>query len=187
MVDANTDTLEVVGEGPCQRIEDLLHWCRQFAEEVEWWFTLCGREGNICYLKKPVCIELYEFAHFLQWAHNEIRRAVREINGAYKANEESMRLDEPSGFEKQAVEHWKRTLEKPRDQVAAHRYTDKSGASFVTVATVSQRWAALGWDQLELARDRLLAANSALQAWIEDPVNRSHLPLVGHSSWSGNS
>jgi hypothetical protein len=65
----------------------------------------------------------------------------------------------------------------PRNRIAAHRYTDRSG-SFLSVSEVSQLWNKLSWDNLLDAQQALTEVHQAIVTWYQNPINKKNLILA---------
>lgn len=173
----------IVGEPLSERVIDLLFWSREFIQEIEWWFSLRDRlQGPTQYpqslvLRKPICIELYEFANYLCVIHTVINNIVKSVNAMYADAGREIRLPFVSGEVKRTAQGWKNRLSQPRNIIAAHRYTNKQGR-FVTLNDIMAALKSLSWKELEKAREELLHAYEELEAWSSNPTNRDHLVLA---------
>ena len=146
---------QVVSNDPAAKIADLLLWARQFAQEIDWWFELRGKTAypkNLP-LRKPICIELYEFAHYLTWATNQISDVVSSVNALHSQAGHGTPLEQMDRKHRRTLNAWKKKLEQPRNHVAAHRYTSKSG-NFLNLNDVVNALKGLDWQILETAHNQ---------------------------------
>lgn len=170
---------QFISNDPAKKIADLLLWARQSAQELDWWFELRGKTAypkNLP-LRKPICIELYEFALYLTWAINQIRDVVNDINILYSQAGHGTPLEHLDRKHLKILKAWKKKLEKPRNHVAAHRYTSKSGI-FLTLNDVSRALKGLDWQTLNAAYKELKKVHDTLIAWHQKPKNRNNLVIA---------
>lgn len=165
------------------RVKDLALWCGEFYKEIEWWFSIREKTQypQSLYLRKPICIELYEFANYLCLMYDTINRIVHLVNEKYV----EAGLDRPLPFVnlrvKKIANKWLQQLKNPRNIVAAHRYTKKRG-KFLTLNDVIKALNLLGWEKLNQAWLDLSKVQNELEAWLSNPINKNHLILADRLS-----
>lgn len=177
----NTNNLskhKVVSDDPAKKIADLLFWGNQSVQELDWWFELRQKTSypeNLA-LRKPICIEIYEFAHYLAWTIKQIDDVVENINKWYLQRGRGNVMQHLDRKYRKIVNGYKNNLEKPRNLIAAHRYTTKS-KDFITSKDVMSASKELDWKVLEKSYKEIKAVYNDLNKWYKDPKHRNNLVL----------
>ncbi len=171
--------LLIISGSLSKRVRNLTLWCEEFRKEIEWWFNLRDKAPypqNIA-LRKPICIELYEFANYLCWLYATVNKIVALVNKMYVEAGRNGRLSFVNRGVVDIARSWKNHLRTPRNVIAAHRYTDKGGR-FLTLSNVIRSLNLLGWDKLEEAWRDLSKVHNELETWLSNPINKNHLVLA---------
>ncbi len=169
----------VVADSPAKRIRDLVRWSGEFAKEIEWWFSLkdCTAYPQNLALRKPICIELYEFAHYLGMLIKEINGVTHEVNELFMNAGRGAPLKGLDRSMLKIIRSWKDNLKVPRNRFAAHRFVRKSG-QFFTLNEVLEAMQGLDWEILCQAHTDLEEIKQAVVSWHNDRVNNNHLVLA---------
>lgn len=163
-----------------KRINNLSSHSKYFRDEIEFWFDLWQKVGKSLslysvHLRKPICIELYEYALYLQRLKNDIKKAHKQINDIFKQTGRTSPVFPIDRSITKKIEAVKKELKDARDCYAAHRYTTRAG-DYLTIFEVYKVISALSYEKLLEIKKQLFHCNYLINTWLEK--NKNYLILV---------
>jgi hypothetical protein len=149
-----------------------------FRQEIDFWFNLLEKTNQFekRYIRKPICIELFEYAHYMQWLKNDINKVCRKVNKIFNSKGRSSPLTPLERKISKTINNSIKYLRDPRNQFAAHRYTKKKSKEFITVDNVIKILNKISDKKLVGIRDQLFACDELIALWINS--NKNYLILA---------
>lgn len=147
-----------------------------FRKEIIWWFSCLNDDPNHSnYLRKPICIELYEYTNYIQWLKNKLITITNKVNNIYEESGYEHHIKPPQKNISQKLENIKKELHLPRHRVSAHRYTDKSN-NFLTVGEIMLLISKISNSRLNDIKKELFDYHDSLIKWIQ--INKPYFILA---------
>jgi len=155
------------------QIKEYLRQLDLFQEEIDYWFKVFNDTGNLKeknYLRKPICIELFEYSHYLKRLKKLINGSSKEINRIFEKKRKckpikllNQNLEE---ILKQSINY----LNDPRRQFAAHRYTKKN-KDFLTINEIVKISSKLSDQKIEEIKNNLYIVHQKIKEWFDNYQN----------------
>ncbi len=172
--------IKVIGSDPQKRISNLMVHLKIFHQEIEFWFSLllsCPSPQQKISLRKPICIELFEYAHYMQWLKNDLNKVCRKVNQIFKSKDRSSPLTPLERNVSKTINIAIKYLREPRNQFAAHRYTKNRSKEFITIGDVISILNKIPDKKLIEIRDQLFTCDELITLWIKN--NKNYLIFAG--------
>ncbi|MBC8401670.1 MAG: hypothetical protein H8E14_09295 [Candidatus Marinimicrobia bacterium] len=165
-----------------KQIKDYHIHLSTFRQEIDFWFSLLEKTDQFekRYFRKPICIELFEYAQFLKKIKNLINKASSKINQVYEKKDRQPQVKILDKGLNKTLNDISEHLRKPRSTFAAHRYTDKKG-EFLTMNDVISQINKLSDDNLNEKKHKLYECHNSISSWINK--YETHLILLKNDSY----
>jgi hypothetical protein len=165
---------QVVDSDLQKQIKHLMVHLKVFHQEIEFWFSLllkCSNPQHGLYFRKPICIELFEYAHYMQWLKNDLNEVGKKINGIFKSKDRPSPIKPLDKSVSKVINSVIKYLKEPRNKFAAHRYTEKNDKKFITIGDVNILTNKIHDKKLIDIRDQLFACEELISSWINSNKN----------------
>ncbi len=144
-----------------------------FRDELVFWFELLERtkksqEKN--YLKKPICIELYEYCICLKRCKKLLNQNAKCINELHKKVDNSCPVIQLNNGIDTILNKSQEYLREPRSKYAAHRFTHKN-KDFLTVDEIIYIIKNISNKKLLIIREDLFKCHDDIINWINSYGN----------------
>lgn len=169
----------MVSSDPKKSISDFKIHSDIFQREIGFGLSLLLSSSNPqhkLYLRKPLCIELFEYAHYLRWLKKEINKVCKKVNQLFEKQERSSPLTPLDRNLDRTLNDKIKYLRDPRNKFAAHRYTTGS-KEFLTMADMVSIVNKISDVKLIEIKDQLFACSGEMLLWFEK--NKNYLVLAG--------
>lgn len=123
---------------PKKRIQGYLLKLSLLQKEINFWFPLLDKHVHPQerdYIKKPICISLYENTYYLTRLRNFISKTAKNINRLFKENKNSSPLNLIDKVVKKELSSIHKYLYDPRRKFAAHNKVDTNNV-FLTMGEI---------------------------------------------------
>ncbi len=160
-------------------IKDLQIHSNTFQLEIDYGLSLLLSSSNPqhkLYLRKPLCIELFEYAHCLQLLRNGINKVCKKVNQPFEKQGRSAPLAPLDRGIGRILNENIICLRDPRNKIAAHRYMTRS-REFLTLAEINSMLRKISNDRLKEIKDQLFTCNEKMLLWLDK--NKNFLVLAG--------
>ncbi len=174
------DKTKVVSDEEDRKILGWVHHLEIHRREIEDWFCILDTVDSLKrhLVKRSLAIEIDEFVLGCRRLYNEINRAVEDINEMYQSKGKDAVLHHVDrSIKKNLNDTIFDSIEKARNQIAAHRYTDDKG-DFITIGQAIHHYNQLSDANLNAAWNIAKSAFEELKTWTEEKINRNHLVLL---------
>lgn len=164
----DTTKRHMVEGGIVKQIKDYHTHLSTFRQEIDFWFNLLENTNQIekRYFRKPICIELFEYANFLKKTRNLINRASNRISQIYENTGRQSQVKILDKSLNKTLDDISEYLRIPRNTFAAHRYTNKKG-DFLTIDDVILQINKLSNDNLNEKKHKLYECHNLISSWIQ--------------------
>lgn len=150
-----------------------------FRKEIEWWFKLLENSdiksfNSNNYIRKPLCIELLEYANLIKWLIKNINddnyNIVAFINKLYTDKGRNPPLKKLDKSIRKKINKIIKTLKPFRGKVAAHRYFDKQG-NFIFINDIITLMKDVDLTKINDMKNILFEYHDLIVSWIENNKN----------------
>lgn len=149
-------------------------------KEIDWWFDIFEKTQDPFqrnYLKKPICIELFEYTYLLKIVRKQIAEVIiYKVNHVFKEKNRDSPLSTLNRNITSKLEKISKYLQEPRNQFAAHRFTDDSGKQYITINKLIKILNKLSKDELINIRNELFIIHDIIEEWIKN--NKRYIILA---------
>lgn len=149
---------------------------------IDWWFDIFEKNQDPFqrnYLKKPICIELFEYTYLLKIVRKQISEVIiHKVNQVFKEKNRDSPLPALNRKIKSKLKEISEYLEDPRNQFAAHRYTFDSGKQYIKIKNLINILNKLSKDELINIRNELFIIHDEISDWINQ--NENFIPLASY-------
>jgi len=159
---------KMVNSGLEKELTDLRIHTNDLKIEIDFWFSLAVDSSNPQhrnYLRKPICISLFEFIRYLQWIKNDVERITVKINNIFESKGRVLPLKPLGNKITETLRTISETLRPPRNRIAAHRYTKKNNKDFIEVDEFISLMNQISIQKLYKVRDQLYNCDESIESW----------------------
>ena len=137
-----------------------------FRKEIIFWFDLLQsvKTPNRSYLKKPICIELFEYTQYLSKLRGIIRQVILGINSLFAEKNRPAPLSPLPKEILNTLNNIAKYLKNPRNRLAAHRYTLRKD-QYLTYSEIIKLLSKLSDEHLIKIKDELFNIHYDLYSW----------------------
>jgi len=160
------------------QIKDFALQLNLFRDEIHFWFKLfenCDRLEEKQYLKKPICIELFEYCNYLKWFKNLLNNSAEHINKIFKKTRNQSPIDKLNTVINKVLNDVEKYLLEPRRKFAAHRYTHQS-KDFLTINEITTIVNKISNKNLTKIKDDLFKCHDEIVNWIN--INKNYFVIL---------
>ena len=171
---------KIISGSPINKIKDYEVQLDQFRKEIDWWFALY-RKTSVLHkfkVKKPIVIEMYEFADYLSKVLNQISNAVHVINKIYISKNRVNPINQIEKTTKKTVSNIKKILNPLRNQIVAHRYKTTRSGTFLRMEDLMKLHSDLAIKNLNKCKKDLYDSHDIIMNWLSNKTNRTKLILA---------
>ncbi len=139
-----------------------------FYEEIIYLYDILEKTKviNRFYIKKPICIELYEYTNFLNVVRTKITNEIIPIvNEVFTKNNRQSPVGSFDINIKKELKIIHNMLKDPRNKVVAHRYTNKDG-QYITIDELIRYLNKLTGKNLQDIKGKLFSIHDIIEEWI---------------------
>jgi len=170
---------KMVSSGLVKELIDLRIHTNDLKIEIDFWFSLAvdntiPQQRN--YLRKPICISLFEFIRYLQWIKNDLEGITSKVNKIFESKGQSLPLKPLGSQITETLRDISESLRSPRNKIAAHRYTKKNNKDFIEVDEFISLMNQISIQKLTEIRDQLFNCDESIELWCN--TNKKYFILV---------
>lgn len=153
---------------------------KSFRKEIVFWFDLLksANTPNRSYLKKPICIELFEYTQYLSKLRGIIQNVIVGMNKLFREKNRPPPLTPLPKEILHTLKDIRKYLNDPRNRLAAHRYTLRTG-EFLTYDEIIKLLSKLSDEHLIKIKDELFNIHDVLESWFNK--NRGFIDVFSSS------
>jgi len=170
---------KMVNSGLEKELIDLRIHTNDLKIEIDFWFSLAVDNSNPQhrnYLRKPICISLFEFIRYLQWIKNDLDRIATKVNKIFESKGRSLPLKPLGNKITETLRDISESLRPPRNKIAAHRYTKKNNKDFIEVDEFISLMNQISIQKLSEIRAQLFNCDESIELWCK--TNKEYFILV---------